>query len=69
MTTGRNRARRNYNANSSYQPMQASEATEGLAAKNNSRNLLVAQLKAGQHNLLNDAFWAIVGELKTEGAI
>ncbi len=39
------------------------------AAKMASRNLLVAQLKAGQHNLDEVRFWGKVRELRAEGAL
>lgn len=39
------------------------------AAKLASRNLLVAQLKAGQHNLDEVRFWGTVRELRSEGAL
>ncbi len=37
------------------------------AAKMASQNLLVAQLRAGQHALSNELFWDTVGELRAAG--
>jgi len=45
------------------------EKAAKIAAKIASRNLLVAQLRYGQHGLQETAFWDTVRELRSEGAL
>lgn len=60
--------RHNYNTANLGQEHARDNAAE-VAAKIASRNLLVAQLRTGQHGLQETAFWDTVRELKAEGAL
>jgi len=60
-------AKHNYNSASAGGYAHARENVAEQAAEINSRNLLIAQLRAGQHSLGEDRFWSVVGELRAQG--
>lgn len=60
-------ARHNYNTPSLLGREHAHDNLADKAAEIASRNLLVAQLRVGQHSLDRERFWLTVGKLRGEG--
>ena len=59
--------RRSYGPNVGRTGSASPEGLVDIAAKIGSRQLLAAQLRAGQHGLVEDQFWDAVRELRSEG--
>lgn len=60
-------AKHNYNSASAGGCEHTRENVAEQAAEINSRNLLIAQLRAGQHSLGADRFWGVVRGLREQG--